>query len=517
MKSAHGRSTDVWIVLGCLAVFAAAGIPVAGSMTDDSYIHLQYARNLAETGQLAFNRGEPSYGATSPLWVAILAALRLVGLGAVGWCRVLSWFFGAATVALLYRFVLRLDGRREVAACAALILAGEAWLLRWSSTGMETSLAAFAVLACLRAGLEVGRSARHSALFGLLLFLAVLARPEALLLVPLAAASFAAAGGGVSWRRRCVWLVVCAPLLVLWFLVIRAHTGTLLPLTAGAKQGRFALSGAALTGFLVALKIITATLLLPALAALALAAAWLLRDRRLLAGWRGSFPGGVLLACAWVFALPAVYVLLDFHLLSRYLLPVFPALAAAGTVGAARLFGGPALRRMRSVLAVFTAATMIQSLAFYAAVVVRPTREFTRGLEEVIAPIGVWLGENTPEGTVVAAPDIGAIGWYSRRTVLDLGGLVSPQINRMRREIDLERIIDQGLYLEFGPDYFVDRHGEPLRFEGAVIRGVRFEAVASGSVSNLGIRKPDPVTYVLYRLHPGREEMPEAGDGKGAR
>jgi hypothetical protein len=105
---------------------------------------------------------------------------------------------------------------------------------------------------------------------------------------------------------------------------------------------------------------------------------------------------------------------------------------------------------------------------------------------------------------VVAAPDIGAVGYFSRRRILDLGGLVSPRINEMRSSMDADEIITEGLYLELGADYLMDRSSPPARFDGRVLKGVRFTRVLSGTVSNLGIRKREPVLYVLYRL--SREE-----------
>jgi hypothetical protein len=39
-----------------------------------------------------------------------------------------------------------------------------------------------------------------------------------------------------------------------------------------------------------------------------------------------------------------------------------------------------------------------------------------------------WLRENTPPGALVAAHDIGALGHYGERPLLDLAGLVSPEI-----------------------------------------------------------------------------------------
>jgi len=39
-----------------------------------------------------------------------------------------------------------------------------------------------------------------------------------------------------------------------------------------------------------------------------------------------------------------------------------------------------------------------------------------------------WIGENTPEDALVAAHDIGALGYYGKRKIIDLAGLVSPEV-----------------------------------------------------------------------------------------
>jgi hypothetical protein len=39
-----------------------------------------------------------------------------------------------------------------------------------------------------------------------------------------------------------------------------------------------------------------------------------------------------------------------------------------------------------------------------------------------------WVAENTLPGDLIAAHDIGALGYYGGRNVLDLAGLISPEV-----------------------------------------------------------------------------------------
>jgi len=488
------------LVIIAFALFVLLVFPLRDTLVDDTYIHLVYARNLAEAGELSFNRGDPTYGATSPLWVVLLALLYRAGVDLIVGCRVLSWFFAFCSIALVHRLARRSGCDPFTALCAAFVMAAEAWFLRWTAVGMETSFALFMILLALERFFPAGGKFRDSVLFGLFLFAAALARPEALLLAPLALLALIAARGKGA-RGGAAWVVPFSVLLAAWLVVIERHTGTYFPLTAGAKQGRPVLSAALFGRAIVPIEIIGATLALPALALLGglLAGLWRREPLRFLAGREGG-RHAILLMLLWAFGLPTVYVLLDFQVLSRYLVPVAPAIIVLAFSILSSITRRLGARTRRSLIAIFTAATIVQNALFYAIVVVPPTRAFSRGLTGVIGGMGEWLARNSAPEAVVATPDIGAIGYYSGRRVLDLGGLVTPEINEMRRRIDVERIIEEGLYLRFGPDYLVDRSGVALRFAGRTIEGVRFVPVMEGGVDNLGIRQPEPVHYSLYRL-----------------
>jgi 4-amino-4-deoxy-L-arabinose transferase-like glycosyltransferase len=492
-----------YALLAAFVLYGMIVVPLHGTLVDDTYIHLVYARNLADLGELSFNEGDPTYGATSPLWVALLSLVRMAGGDLISWCGSLSMLFALGSIALLYRIALRLSGKASLAAAAALLLAAEAWVVRWSAVGMETSFAMFMVLLALDGSISAAGSRGRSALFGLLLLLAVLARPEAILLVPLALAAFALTGRLRS-KGGLAWLAIFAPLYIVWLLVIERHTGTYLPLTAGAKQGRLDISTAMLSRALVPIKIWGATLTVPWIMIL-FSAIDGIRARRPLSIFAGDGEEGrpaILLLILWALALPVIYVVLDFHVLSRYLVPVTPAVIVLAYLGFDRSIGRIISGRgaSRWALVAVTIIALLQNVLFYRAVVVEPTREFSRGLEEVLGEMGRWLDGNSASDALVAAPDIGAIGYYSGREILDLGGLITPEINDMRQTIDVERIIEEGLYLVFEPDYLLDRSEIPDRFAGEVIGGYRFIPVVRGEIGNLGIRKPETAFYVLYAI-----------------
>ena len=56
-KAFSGGGSDRLLIAACMLLLAILLFPLRGSMTDDTYIHMQYARNLSDRGELAFNAG----------------------------------------------------------------------------------------------------------------------------------------------------------------------------------------------------------------------------------------------------------------------------------------------------------------------------------------------------------------------------------------------------------------------------------------------------------------------------
>jgi arabinofuranosyltransferase len=64
--------------------------------------------------------------------------------------------------------------------------------------------------------------------------------------------------------------------------------------------------------------------------------------------------------------------------------------------------------------------------------------------------IGNWIKENTPTDSKIAVAEIGHIGWYSERYIIDIGGLVNPYIAELQGKNDFYGWLDY-----YDPDFIV--------------------------------------------------------------
>lgn len=546
-----------------VALLALGGLLLRGYVTDDTYIHLRYARHLVERGELSFNPGEPTYGCSSPLWVFGLALLLKLGVAPL----VAPWLLGAAAalLALLLFDALaaRLPLPRAWRLPLLLLFAADAWFVRWTWSGMETPLATALLLMLLwplvagrpaaaaggreadGAGGAATRTAPPAAAawpapplpaglwfaWGVAAGLAGLTRPEFLLL---AAAAWpwllGRAGRARPWRAALPAALGALAAYGPWLLYAWRAFGRLAPETAAAKSYAATADPAALAGSLLrSAQQLGATqaplwLALLGLAALAFAA------RRRPAPAR---PAGALLGIAltWTAVLVGGYAVLRVWVISRYVSPLSPALLLAAAAAAAGLLppreagrspaataaaaAGPALpprpapaprsplaRRLpAALLAGGLLATLVVNGWLLAARVRPHAQGLSHGLRECLLPLGEWLRANAPADASVACLDIGVLGWASERRVVDLYGLVSPELVAIGREQGFPAMVASGAWLDVVvPDYLVDRTDGPARWAGRRERGVLFTPLDACTLPGLGVTEPQAWTVTLYEL-----------------
>jgi hypothetical protein len=420
------------ILLAALSVAAYVGVSAAGGLVgfplDDAWIHQTYARNLAETGQLAYVPGQPSAGSTSPLWTLLIAAGYRLGFDYRIWTYALGALSLAGCAWLLAHLSLRLWPDRPRVALAAGLLCVVEWHLVWAAaSGMETVLFAALALALMLWVAKPIIAGRDAFIAGTLAGLLCVTRPEGLSLAALAGAvivgrSMARDGWASALRLGVTGLPGFAlPVLPAVALNLSA-SGTLFPNTFYAKQQEFAIYLSSFSAWLPrALEVIGApfvgsqVLLLPGF--LVAAVSVFRRHERM---WARLLPVVWLVAHMAVYAarLPVTYQ----H--GRYLVPIIPVVLLFGLNGSASLVQRIESRLIRqsgigSVAAVAAAFWVVGAGAY---------RIDVNVIENELVASARWFATHAASDALIAAHDIGAIGYFARQPLLDLAGLVSPEV-----------------------------------------------------------------------------------------
>ncbi len=224
-------------ILTIIALAAAAKLLAAALLTrfvlvDDAYITLRYARNLVETGHFAYNSGEAILGITTPLYgllASVAYALWAPGVEVILISvNILLWSWGTWVATRLvdpgYRITL------------AIVLSITPLFVDNQMLGMETSLF---VLLLIGAVFAVLRD-RWLTIASLVLGLALITRPEAILLAPSLLYAYVRIHGLRVAAKRVLRPLPVVLLLapgIAWTTYALAQYGTVVPQSMLSKSG----------------------------------------------------------------------------------------------------------------------------------------------------------------------------------------------------------------------------------------------------------------------------------------
>ena len=430
----------LWAAVGmALFVWLAARTYRWGFPLDDAWIHQTYARNLALWGEWAYRPGAPSAGATAPLWVLLQAMGQVLGVSPLVWSAGLGWAtltgLSVAAWAWWRRVFPQWDGVWPWAAGAVM---GAAWHLVWAAlSGMETLLfAAGMFVLALWAG-EGWRDKRQAWLWGAAVGVMAWVRPEAILLLGVALAVEVAVAR--TWREAVKMVAGFAVVFLPYLALNYALAGHPWPNTFYAKQAEYAalrrlpwVRRAWRVG--APLLVGGGALLLPTGVWHAMAQAREGRWRRWIAPvWAVGHVG------AYVVRLPVAYQ----H--GRYVLPVLPVLLWFGLAGGAGLWSAWEGRLTgRWVVSRLWAAALAVTMGGFLVLGGRAYAQDVALIESEMVDTAQWMAVHLPPHTVVAAHDIGAVGYFTPFPLVDMAGLVSPQvIPFIRDEAALRAFLDR--------------------------------------------------------------------------
>ena len=407
------------------AIYFRLGFPL-----DDAWIHQVYARNLMQSGEWAFIPGVPSAGSTAPLWSALLSIGYIFNLGPYYWSYILGWL-SLWAIGILCDIGFRRMSRigRKSAILVGMFMVFE-WHLVWAAgSGMETLLFALLALIVLQCLIQFDDrldlpQTKIFLVIGAIIGLSVWVRPDGMTLIgpSIFVVIFNSALTGKKLRSL-VYLalgfgfVIAAYLLFNWILA-----GTFWPNTFYAKQSEYAVLKQ-----LPIWKRMVDQMKLPLIGvgAILLPGFMLVvynsikrREIGRIAVWLWILGFLILYAIR----LPVVYQ----H--GRYAIPVMPAYFLLGLVG---VFSVVDLRSSNTVKRVVSRAWVLiigAVLLIFWFVGARAFALDVAIIESEMVSISKWLAENTDPDDLIAVHDIGAIGYFSDRNILDLAGLVSPEV-----------------------------------------------------------------------------------------
>lgn len=493
---------------------------IQGVPLDDSWIHYRFADNLRNGQGFAFNPDQPTPGSTSPLWVVLLS---IIDFGYLIPSKIIGIFAYLATAILVYilgRF-FHLRWYYAMFAGAATLAAGR---LAWAApSGMETTsftlISLLAIWSWARA--PNGEIPWHtSLLFGI----ACLLRPEGYLLLGLSIIVwFLESDDKTEWQRRLYVLakhVIISGVVILPYLLFSfVTTGRFLPNTFYVK--RFAWDcqpSLAYFAWISAVFWLDNFILTP----LALVGVvWTLSSGY----WRAK--RGLLLSCFWVLSLPLLYGVMApcvSGYYSRYTTPLIPVVMILGALGGQEIEAWVRFRwrhktqiphkveknryLVRIVVLEGILLGMIPLILFWAPFFAQSVAD----IQNMHVNIGNWLATESKNGDLIALNDIGAIGYIADREVIDLMGLVSPEVIEFVEKGEPGRW-DKGLafyihetrpaFLVIFPNWF------PEMVDSLPVERIYSVRLADRTIAGLpGLAMVGGGEMVVYRLNWLESELP---------
>ncbi len=415
-------ATTILTALFFILIKAYAG--VSGYPLDDAWIHQTYARNLAATGQFAFNPGEQTAGSTSPLWTFLLSIGYMLGLPHELWATLLGMTGLFSCGVVVYDWL-----KSEIIAPSKWLLAGSLlvvteWHLVWASvSGMETilqaALFAWVILECLR-------SDPRWTWMGVGIGLSIWIRPDGITLLGPAIAVFLSSS--LITQNKEKYSIRCA--LASLMIVIFFFSGFLLfnyllshsiwPNTLYAKQFEYR----ELLAYPILNRYVSlwTTLLTGGNIILFPGFLWGL--------WKGikDKNWALLAAYSWCIGYILIYALRlpVSYQHGRYLMPLIPVYIALSVIG----YSFVQIRSFQSryvVISSFRGVAILLNLGFVL-LGARAYRIDVAAVDDLMVQPALWVKNNTQPNDLIAAHDIGALGYFGNRRILDLAGLINPEV-----------------------------------------------------------------------------------------
>lgn len=407
-----------------------------GFPLDDPWIHLTFAKNLVDYHSFSYFKNEmATAGSTSPIYTLLLAAGFFITSNEM----ILSYVFGIAFLILSSLFFYKLssyDFEKEgiYALLVTAVFLADKWMNFISVSGMETTMFIFILIAAAYFYRQ-----KQVVPFAIFVSLILWSRPDGLAFIGAIAVDifiqnhFSKTNPEIKLFSKNDFMkigIIAAVFFVLYVIMNYTLSGSLLPNTYNAKLTYYAPEFRSRADFLKGevWAYFTAgsytVIMIGFFAGTILALMDLFKKK-----YNNNF-----LYIIFIFAFIFIYwyKLPYAHRFGRYMMPVIPFMILVSSVGLKEFFKafGKFLNN-RTVAVYGTVFVLIMIIVMSFNNYLENKSEYIKECKyindrQVMA--AKWIKENTKEDDIIATHDVGAIGFYSQRKIVDVAGLVTPEL-----------------------------------------------------------------------------------------
>ncbi|HMS33109.1 MAG TPA: hypothetical protein PKC91_03400 [Ignavibacteria bacterium] len=438
-------SCIVYLIFEHVFTHGQMGVPL-----DDTWIHFQFADNFAKGFFFQFNSGEYTAGTTSPLYVIVLGSMSFLIKNFIVSSVFLSSIFFLLSCIFIYKISLKIFTEKsysgeilrstgispEYISLIIALLTAFTGRIVWSAlSGMETTMFMMFCLLGIYFHVKSLQSGKFSLLPALFISLATVSRPEGFLLYGLYMFDLTANLIKVKavkanilnlFLSLLIFILITFPYLIFSYGI----SGHFFPNTFRGQGGGLSL--------------------IPNFTYLRIALVYFFRDNFITGSLyifslifyvyniKKYFNGLKLLNLMflWTLLLPVVMSVLipNWRHHVRYLIPILPFVNLISIYLIFRVLDANILVKLKelfcrkkNVLAVI----ILFSFTYYVVYAVALGKN-TDNINSQQVKLAEWVGNNVGRNEVIALNDIGAITFLNKNRIIDMAGLVTPEILRYR-------------------------------------------------------------------------------------
>ena len=414
-----------------LAINGVFGFPL-----DDPWIHLTFAKNLSEYFSFSYFKNEmATAGSTSPIYTLLLAIGFLVTKNEM----ILSYFFGIlmlifSGIAFYNLSSLEFAKENYYALIFTAIFVADKWMNFISVSGMETTMFIFIILAC-----SYYYKKRNVVPFAVFLGLVLWGRPDGVAFIGALAVdyfisiNFSKTDKTIKLFTKKEFIkigIIAGSFVAVYFAMNLMLSGSLLPNTYNAKLTYYSPEFKSRGDFF---KFEVWDYFTKGAYGIIIVGFFDSVAKTIFDTFKKQYNQNILyivfiVALVFIYWLKLPYA----HRFGRYMMPIIPFMIISSGLGfrdLLKIVGGYLNSRN------FTIGVYVIISAIILFVTVRNYLDTKLGYAEECKYINdrqvaaaKWIRDNTNENDIIATHDVGAIGFYSNRKIIDVAGLITPEL-----------------------------------------------------------------------------------------